>query len=179
MPAFIGQMGLWDFLAFGAVAWLVIRGFLRGCSGEVSGLVGLLAAAALGYFGFAPVERTVLAAKLLAANPYAARLIAFMLILVACFSVWLLIGRMLKEALQLVVRQPFDALLGGVIGGLKAFVAVAALCTLGLLSPREADRTRLQDRSLTVKKLAPLLHRIITPAEGAPNEAFSPKRDLE
>jgi len=67
MPAFIGQMGLWDFLAFGAVAWLVIRGFLRGCSGEVSGLVGLLAAAALGYFGFAPVERTVLAAKLLAA----------------------------------------------------------------------------------------------------------------
>lgn len=69
MPAFIGQMGLWDFLAFGAVAWLVVRGFLRGCSGEVSGLVGLLAAAALGYFGFAPVERTVLAAKLLAANP--------------------------------------------------------------------------------------------------------------
>ena len=64
MPAFIAQMSLLDYLAFGAVAWLVIRGFLRGCSGEVSGLVGLLAAAALGYFGFAPVERTVLAAKL-------------------------------------------------------------------------------------------------------------------
>lgn len=179
MPAFIAQMSLLDYLAFGAVAWLVIRGFLRGCSGEVSGLVGLLAAAALGYFGFTPVERTVLAAKLLAANPYAARLIAFMLILVACFSVWLLIGRLLKEALQLVVRQPFDALLGGVIGGVKAFVAIAALCTLGLLSPSETDRARLRDHSLTVNKLAPLLHRITTPAQGSPNEAFSRKRELE
>ena len=35
MPAFIAQMSLLDYLAFGAVAWLVIRGFLRGCSGDV------------------------------------------------------------------------------------------------------------------------------------------------
>ncbi len=179
MPAFIAQMGLLDYLAFGVVAWLVIRGFMRGCSGEISGLVGLLTAAMIGYFGFAPVEQTVLAAKLLAANPYAARLITFMLLLVVCLSVWLLLGRVLKEAIQFVVRQPFDALLGGIIGGLKAFVAVAALCTLGLLSPHEADRARLKNSSLTVKKLAPLLHRMTTPAKGTPNEVFNPNRKLE
>ncbi|HRT30181.1 MAG TPA: CvpA family protein [Kiritimatiellia bacterium] len=179
MPAFMTQMTPLDYLAFGAVAWLVIRGFMRGCSGELSGLVGLLAAAAIGYFGFAPLERTILAAKLLAANPYAARLITFMLILVACFSVWLLITRMLKEALELVVIQPFDALLGGIIGGVKAFIAIAVLCTLGLLNPHEADRARLQDRSLTVKKFAPLLQRVTTPAQGTSDEAFSKKRQLE
>ncbi|HRR35024.1 MAG TPA: CvpA family protein [Kiritimatiellia bacterium] len=179
MPAFVAQMSLLDYLAFSAVAWLVIRGFLRGCSGEISGLVGLLSAAVVGYFGFAPVERTVQAAQLLAASPYAARLITFLLVLVACFSVWLLIGRLLKEALQLVVRQPFDALLGGIIGGVKAFVAIAALCALGLLSPSEADRNRLKDQSLAVKELAPFLHRITTPAQGAPNQAPPRKREME
>ena len=179
MPAFLAQMSLLDYLAFGAVAWLVIRGFMRGCSGELSGLVGLLAAAAVGYFGFAPLERTILAAKLLAANPYAARLITFMLILVACFSVWLIIARTLKDALELVVGQPFDALLGGIIGGTKAFVAIAVLCTLGLLNPREADRARLKGQSVTVKKFAPLLQRITTPAQGSSDEAFREKRQLE
>ena len=107
------------------------------------------------------------------------RLITFMLILVACFSVWLIIARTLKDALELVVGQPFDALLGGIIGGTKAFVAIAVLCTLGLLNPREADRARLKDQSVTVKKFAPLLQRITTPAQGSSDEAFREKRQLE
>jgi uncharacterized membrane protein required for colicin V production len=168
MAAFFGQMTAWDWLAFGGVALLVVRGFVRGCSGEVSGLVGLLAAVAVGYFGFGPVERTVLAAKLFAANPYAGRLIAFMLILVLGLSIWLLLGRLLKEGLQTAIRQPFDALLGGVIGGAKAFVAVAALCALGLLNPREEGRAKLLNDSVTVQKLAPLLQRITTPVPDRP-----------
>jgi hypothetical protein len=77
------------------------------------------------------------------------------------------------------VGQPFDALLGGIIGGTKAFVAIAVLCTLGLLNPREADRARLKDQSVTVKKFAPLLQRITTPAQGSSDEAFREKRQLE
>ena len=163
MVTFFREMGGWDYLAFGAVAFLVIRGFIRGCSGELSGLVGVLTAVAVGYFGFDPVARTVLSAKIFAANPYAGRLIAFILILVVCLAIWLMLGRLLKEGLQMVVPQPFDALLGGVVGGIKAFVVVAALCTLGLLNPHAEGRAQLQEKSVTVEKLAPWLKRITAP----------------
>lgn len=174
---FFRHMGAWDYVAFGGVAFLVIRGFWRGCSGEISGIVGLLAAGAVGYFGFGPIERTVFAAKVFDANPYAGRLIAFILILVVCFAVWLVLGRVLKEALQLVVRQPFDALLGGVLGGVKAFAAVAALCALGLLNPSAAERAKLQSHSVTVKKLAPLLQRFTLPGRPPPGDTATPRKD--
>ena len=78
MPTFIKEIGWVDAVAFGAVAFLVIRGFVRGCSGELGRLVAICAAAATGFFGFAPVSRLVLQAQLFQANPYAGRLIAFL-----------------------------------------------------------------------------------------------------
>ena len=169
--AFFGEMAVLDWLAFGGVAFLVVCGFVRGCSGEISRVVGLLAAAATGYFGFAPVERAVLAAKLFADNPYAGRLVAVMLILVICFSVWLLLRHLLKESLQMAIGQPFDAILGGVIGGFKAFVAIAALCALGLLDSREKGAAAFLGESLTAQKLAPLLQRIAPLVSPASDEA--------
>ena len=160
MTAFFGQMAVVDWLAFGGVAFLVVRGFVRGCSGEVSRLVGLLAAVATGYFGFAPVERAVLAAKLFAENPYAGRLVAVMLILVICFSVSLLLRHLLKESLRTAINQPFDAILGGVIGGFKAFVVIAVLCALGFLDPREKGASSFLGDSFTAQKLAPLVQRV-------------------
>ena len=152
-----------DYLAFGAVAVLVIRGFLSGGSGEIGRLVGVVTAAAVGYFGVAPVARLVMSSNLLHANPYAGRLIAFILLAVVCIALWLGLRRLLADAIRLAIDQPFDAILGGVIGGIKAFVLVAALCTLGLLSPREQDRTAFQQHSVTAQKLAPLLNRITSP----------------
>ncbi len=157
------EMGWLDMLAFGGIAVLVIRGFLRGCSGELSGLVGVLAAAATGFFGFDPVVRTVLSAKFFNTNPYAGRMIAFILILVVSLAVWLVLRRLLKDGLETVVPQPFDAVLGGVIGGVKAFVLVAVFCTFGLLNPRAEGRAQLQNDSVTVQKLAPYLKRITAP----------------
>ena len=152
-----------DWLAFGAVAFLVLRGFYRGCSDEIGHLVGAVTAAAAGYFGFAPVARVVLAAKLFDANPYAGRLIVFILLSVVCLALWLGLRRLLADAIRLAIAQPFDALLGGVIGGIKAFLLVAILCTLGLLNPCASDRTQFQQHSLTAQKLAPLLKRMTSP----------------
>ena len=170
MTALFGQMTVWDWLAFGGVAFLVVRGFVRGCSGEISRLVGLLAAVAAGYFGFAPLERAVLAAKLFADNPYAGRLVAVMLILVIGFSIRLLLCHLLKESLKTAIGQPFDAMLGGVIGGFKAFVVIAILCAFGLLDPREKGVAALLSDSVTAQKLAPLLQRVTGSASQAPEE---------
>ena len=157
MATLFKDLGLWDFLALGALAFLVIRGFIRGGSGEIGRLVGVLAGAAVGYFGFTPTVRVVLSAQMFNANPYAGRMIVFILLLVVCLAVWFGISRILTDSIRLAIPQPFDTLLGGVIGGVKAFVLVAILCTLGLLNPREKARSRFQEESVTVQKFAPLL----------------------
>jgi uncharacterized membrane protein required for colicin V production len=163
MPAFLKELGWLDALALGTVSFLVLRGFVRGCSGELGRLVAVCTAAAIGFFGFAPVSRAVLSLSLFSANLYAGRLAAFILLFVVCIAVWLGLGRLLSEAIRLVVAQPFDAILGGLIGGLKAFILVAVLCAFGLLNPNAAERTRLQEQSLTAQKLSPLLKRITSP----------------
>jgi len=152
-----------DALALGAVLALVVIGFVRGCSGELGRLAALGAAAAAGYFSFAPVSRAVLAARLFNANPAAGRLVAFILLFVVCIALWLGLRRLLAEGIRLVLIQPFDAILGGVIGGVKAFILVSVLCAFGLLNPNESARANFRKDSLTVKYLAPLLKRITSP----------------
>ncbi len=163
MPTFIKEIGWVDAVAFGAVAFLVIRGFVRGCSGELGRLVAICAAAATGFFGFAPVSRLVLQAQLFQANPYAGRLIAFLVLCVVCIALWLGLSRLLSELIRLVVAQPFDALLGGVIGGVEAFILVAVLCAFGLLNPSAEGRAQFREQSFAAQKLAPLLHRFTAP----------------
>jgi uncharacterized membrane protein required for colicin V production len=163
MPQFLKEIGWLDAAALGAIAFLVIRGFIHGGSGEIGRLVGVVTAAAVGYFGFVPVARLVLASHLFHANPAAGRLVAFILLSVVCIALWLGIGRLFTELIALAIADPFDAILGGVIGGIKAFVLVAVLCTLGLLNPHEQDRTQLKQHSVTVQKIEPLLKRITSP----------------
>ena len=163
MPTFLKDIGWLDGLALAASAFLVIRGFILGCSGELGRLLALGAAAAVGFFGFAPVSRLVLSARLFNANPYAGRLVVFILLCVVCIALWLGLRSLLSEGIRLVVVQPFDAILGGVIGGLKAFILVAVFCTFGLLNPNAAERTRLQEKSFTAQKLSPFLKKFTSP----------------
>jgi len=160
---FLKEIGWLDGLALAAVAFLVLRGFVRGCSGELGRLVALGAATALGFFGFAPVSRLVLSAKLFNANLYAGRLVVFILLFVVCTALWLGLRSLLSEAIRLVVAQPFDSILGGIIGGIKAFIFVAVLCTFGLLNPNAAERKNLQEKSFTAQQFSPLLKKITSP----------------
>ncbi len=152
-----------DALAAGAIIFLVIRGFVRGGSGEIGRLVGVVTAAAVGYFGFVPVARLVQSSHLFSANPQAGRLVAFILLSVVCVALWLVLGRLLTDLIALAIAEPFDAVLGGVIGGIKAFILVAVLCTLGLLNPSAQERSQFQKQSVMAQKLAPLLKRITSP----------------
>jgi uncharacterized membrane protein required for colicin V production len=157
------EIGWIDGLALAAAVVLVILGFIRGCSGELGRLIAVGAATAVGVFGFAPVLHVVRNAHLIGSNPYAWRLVTYIVLLVACIALWLGLRHFLAEGIKLVIAQPFDAILGGIIGGLKAFVLVAVLCTFGLLNPNEADRNRLHQKSVTVQKLSPILEKLTSP----------------
>lgn len=163
MLAFLRHIGLLDGIAFCLVAWLVIRGFKHGFSGEIGRFFGFAAGTAVGVFGYKPIARTVLATKLFIANPYAGRFIAFIVLLVVCIAVWLLVRYLFADGIKLVLPQPADAIAGGVLGGIKAAVIILALCALGLLNPQENARTRLQEMSVTVQKLAPFLEPVTHP----------------
>jgi uncharacterized membrane protein required for colicin V production len=160
MISILKGAGVWDYLAFAGVAFLVIRGFVRGCSGEMGRLVGTVTAAAVGYFGFRPIANLVLASPVFGANPYAGRLVTFILMAVLCIAIWFGLSYLLTELIRLAVAQPFDGILGGIIGGIKALVVVAAFVALGLLNPKEEERVRLTEQSLTARWLAPLLKNI-------------------
>ena len=159
------DIGWMDGLALAVIAFLVILGFVRGCSGELGRLVALGSAAALGFFGFVPVLRVVLSAKIFAANFDAARLVTFILLFVVCIALWLGLRHVLAEGIKLVVSQPFDAILGGIIGGVKAFIFVAVCCTFGLLNPNAAERSQLQKKSVAVQKLSPYLEKFTSPSK--------------
>ncbi len=163
MITFFKEAGLWDYLIFAGVAFFVIRGFVRGCSGEMARLVGTVTAAAVGYFGFAPIANLVLANNLFDGNEYAGRLVVFILMAVLCIAIWFGFSYFLSEALSLAIAQPFDALVGGVIGGVKAIVLVAVLVTLGLLNPKAETRDRIKSQSSTTRLLAPVLQHITSP----------------
>jgi len=157
------SVGWMDGLALAAILFLVIRGFVSGCSGELGRLVALAAATAVGYFGFAPVSRVVAASHLFNANAQAGRLVTFIVLFVACIALWLGLRHLLAESIKLVVAQPFDAILGGLIGGLKAFLLVAVLCAFGLLNPNEKERARFQEQSVAAKTVSPFLKPITSP----------------
>ena len=165
MPMFLTQLGWVDACALAVCLFLVIRGFWLGCSGEVGRLVAVGSAAAAGVFGFAPLSRAILAARLFADNPHAGRLIVFIILFVLCIAIWLALSRLLSEAIRLAVAQPFDAILGGVIGGFKAFVLVSVLCAFGLLNPDPAGRASFQRDSVTARNLAPWLERVLAPGK--------------
>lgn len=163
MAEILKQIGWLDGLALAAIVFLVICGFVRGCSGELGRLVAILAAAAVGFFGFAPVSRVVRSANVFGANEYAGRLVVFILLFVVCVALWLGLRHLLAEGIRLVIDQPFDAILGGIIGGIKAFILVAVLCAFGLLNPNASERTRLQEKSFAAQKISPLLNKITSP----------------
>lgn len=163
MLSVLRSIGWMDGLALAAVLILVIRGFVSGCSGELGRLLALCAATAAGYFGFAPVSRAVASANIFHANAHAGHLVTFILLFVVCVALWLGLRHLLAESIRLVVAEPFDAILGGLIGGLKAFVLVAVLCMFGLLNPNEKERTWFQERSVAAKTVSPLLKPLTSP----------------
>jgi hypothetical protein len=80
-------------------------------------------------------------------------------------ALWYGLGRLLTSGLQLVVAQPFDRILGGVIGGMKAIAVVAILCVCGLMSPRASDHHVVVSNSRVGKELAPWITHFSAPAK--------------
>ena len=157
MEEFFASLSGLDYVVLGIVVLLVILGFRRGFSGELGRLFGVLAAAATLFFGYAPVKGWVDGMQLFKNSALATQLLVLICMLVLCISVWLLVKKLLSDAVKTVLKQPFDAILGGFIGGLKAVLALSLICTFGVLSPNTAFTSKLQEGSAFVMRLVELV----------------------
>lgn len=157
MEDFFASLSGLDYVVLGIVVLLVLLGFRRGFSGELGRLFGVLASAATLFFGYKPVSAWVDGMQVFRDSALASKLLVLICLLVLCISVWLLVKKLLADAVKTVVKQPFDAILGGFIGGLKAVLALSLVCTFGILSPTSAFSSKLRENSAFVVRLAEAL----------------------
>ena len=156
-------IGWIDGVILAMIAILIIRGFIRGASGELSSLIASCAMAALFVFGFPPLLRWMKASAFLSGYPQAGRYVAFILMAVAVIALWLVSRKLLAHSISLVLPKLFDHVLGGIFGGAKAVILVALLCAGGFLGTTENVRQQAADRSVFVEKLTPLLSKLLNP----------------
>jgi len=154
------DIGWIDGLVLSAILFLLIRGFIRGASGELSSLIASSAVVAFLIFAIPPLLTQLKALTFLADYPQAIRFIAFILIVVACVALWLLSRKLLARSISLVLPQLFDRILGGVFGGAKAVILVILLCAFGFLGSTENIQQQAAQRSVVIEKLTPLISKL-------------------
>ncbi len=103
--------------------FFALRGAWRGLSGELSPIIALAVGVTFAWFSFHPLRVILLERAGIPADSaaYYAALIALILTLVLFIG----LRTLLKKALKIVVAQPFDAILGGLLGSLKIIVLVS------------------------------------------------------
>ena len=153
-------IGWIDGLVLLLILFLLIRGFVRGASGELSSLISFCAMAVFFIFGFPPLLGKLKAVAFLADYPQASRFIAIILILVATIALWLLSRKLLAHSITLILPKLFDHVLGGIFGGISAVILVILLCACGFLSATENAQQQVAKRSVVIEKLSPLISKI-------------------
>ena len=153
-------IGWIDGLVLLAILFLLIRGFVRGASGELSSLISCCALAVFLAFGFPPLLGKLNAVTFLADYPQASRFIAVIVIAVATVALWMLSRKVLAHSITLILPKIFDHVLGGIFGGIKAVILVIILCALGFLSSTENAQQQAAKRSVIIEKLSPLIAKL-------------------
>ena len=155
-------IGWIDGLVLSVILFLLIRGFVRGASGELSSLISSVAMVVFFIFGFPPLLGKLKALTVLASYPQASGFIAFILIIVAAIVIWLVLRNVLARSISLILPKLFDRILGGIFGGIKAVILVIFLCAFGFLSTTENAQQQAAKRSVVIEKLRPFLTKLLT-----------------
>lgn len=123
-----------DIVAIGIVAVGCLLGLLRGLSGEIARILALVGAFAAGSLA-GPAWRSACASWFPAPFPQGLASIIGLL-LIATLAGWI-VRKFVDKCLKLLVPQPANAILGGILGAVAAFCLASLLCLLLNLIPLE------------------------------------------
>lgn len=102
----------------------ILRGAWRGLTGELAPLAGLVACGGIIWFGYTPLK-ALLGTRFTTLQPDAQTFYAALAILLLGGTAFFLVAKLIKKIGEWVVPQPFNAILGALIGGAKAFVLIS------------------------------------------------------
>lgn len=122
----------------------IVRGAWRGFGGELAPLVGLVACAGTLWFGYPPLH-AALGAALPALEPGACVFYSAVAAALAGMVVFFAVAVLLRRALGLIFPQPFNALLGALVGAAKAVLLISVVA--GVLSVAQERFSGLRARS--------------------------------
>lgn len=125
-------------------ALFVLRGAWRGFGGELAPLVGLVACAGTLWFGYPPL-RAALAAALPALESGACIFYSAVAAALVGLTVFFLVAFLLRRALGVIFPQPFNAILGALVGAAKAVLLISVVA--GVLSVAQERFSGLRARS--------------------------------
>ena len=157
-----------DCILVGVIAVLGGWGLWRGLAGELAAVAWILTALLVGYFAYAPVCGAV--DRFAAAGGNAgggAGLAAVGITAFVALVAALLVRFAVRKFVSLLLPQPWNALLGGIVGVLKGSVVVAALAAAGLVQTGPLAEGFFASRSTLVRMLAQAGDSYKAGAEGA------------
>jgi len=145
-----------DVLAVAVALFFLLRGLLRGASGEIARILGFIGGASAGYSLY-PAIRTALTSAPGQASPAALSLTALALAVVTGLIAGLTVRFVCIRLLQIVILQPADAVLGAAAGAVYAAVLLAIVFSLGMLVPHPPVRRVFAEQSAVGRLVCPWL----------------------
>ncbi|MBO5941591.1 MAG: CvpA family protein [Kiritimatiellae bacterium] len=145
-----------DWILAAVVAFFTVMGLFKGFSGQLGSLAGMAAALVAGYFLFMPIKGFVIECDWVSgivANNAIASILDFILMLV----VFGCVRRIVAKFVSLLVPQPMNAILGGLIGVLKSLMIVGILAATGILQSERLSDGFLASHSQIVKAVGQLV----------------------
>ena len=143
-----------DIVALAVALVFVCVGAIRGFSDTVSSLAGVVVAC-LGFKSVLGFLRGIIFKWDFAANHQVlGAVVVFVVAVVVCIVIFALIRFILGKIIKLAVRQPFDAILGGLSGFVKAFVILAILYAGATLLPSDSSARKTIEHTWTARMVS-------------------------
>jgi len=171
-----GTMNIVDAIAIGIVVFSLVLGTVRGLTGEFARICALFAGLFCGYFSTGLWQR--LALKFVPSQDSALLRGVFITvgILLTAAGVSALVRWGLKKSLKLLMGQPFDAVLGAVLGAMRGFALFAGLLFLASFALPDSAHEYVFEESFAGKRAAPAVEWAREKVASA-REAYAAGRD--
>ena len=143
-----------DVVALAVVLVFACVGAIRGFSDTISSLVGVVVAC-LGFKSVLGALKGIVPKwQFAASHQILGAVVVFVAAVVVCIVIFQFIRLILGKIIKLAVRQPFDAILGGLSGFVKAFVVLAIIHAGVSLLPKDSSARKAVERTRTVRMVS-------------------------
>ncbi len=132
-------MDLWMGVIGIAFCFFLLRGIIRGFSGEVAPLIGLVAAICVIAFGYKPIYNGAMMVLAESAGPSASYYCALAIVVVGVV-VYFAIAILVRGIISFILPQPFNAILGGLVGAAKGLFLISAAASIVWMVKDRAER---------------------------------------